>query len=519
MAVGTLLSRITGFARVIVVLAVLGVSGLDDAYNYANAIPNIVYDLLLGGILSASLVPVFVEQLRHPDRAEGDRGISAILTTIAVALVAITTALIVAAPLVIRFYLLLKGNSATARDERAVGTSLLHLFAPQVFFLGATVVSTALLNARRQFAAAAFSPVINNLIAIVAIGATDLVAHSTNVTVFRNDHRAIAVLGIGTTLGYVVQLLIQIPAMVRSGVRIRPVWDLHHPAVRRVIGLSGWLLGVVIANQVSLNVILVFAGKRTGDVTAYQNAYQFFQLPYALFTVSIASALTPDLAERWGKRDKLGFAKRMIAGLRVTLAFLLPAAVGYSLLAQPLIDLAVQHGQVHEAGAHTLGAALIGFVLGLPGFSAFVLLMRAYQAMQDTKTMFKMYALENLMSLIATYPLYHAFGVEGLALAWSIPYTIVAVVAAVGLRRRVGSLGGSLTVRALWRIAVVSTAMGCVLAVLRSTLPAGGGTIGLLGRLMVEVGAGAGVYLLGARALAIEEIQPVMSLLGRVVRR
>jgi putative peptidoglycan lipid II flippase len=519
MATGTLLSRLTGFARVIAVLAVLGVSGVDDAYNYANAIPNIVYDLLLGGILSASLVPVFVDQLRNDDRDEGDRAISAILTAVAAALAVITILVVVAAPLIIRFYLSLKGHSSAAADERAVGTSLLHLFAPQVFFLGAIVVSTALLNARRQFAAAAFSPVINNLIAIAAIGVTDVVAHSTDVTVFRGDHRAIAVLGIGTTLGYVVQLVVQVPAMVRSGVRIRPVWDLRHPAVRQVVRLSGWLIGVVVANQVSLNVILVFAGEHTGDATAYQNAYQFFQLPYAIFTVSVASALTPDLAEKWAQRDRLGFAKRMIGGLRVTLAFLLPAAVGYALLAQPVITLAVQHGQVHAAGAKLLGATLIGFVVGLPGFSAFVLLMRGYQAMQDTRTMFGMYALENLLSLVATYPAYRAWGVQGLALAWSVPYSIVGVVAAVGLRRRVGSLGGSLTVRALWRIIVVSAAMGVVLAVLRSVLPAGGGSFGLLGRLVVELGAGAGVYFLGARALHIEEIQPVLRLGRRLARR
>lgn len=519
MATGTLLSRLTGFARVIVVLAVLGVSGVDDAYNYANAIPNIVYDLLLGGILSASLVPVFVEQLRNPDKDEGDRSISAILTTILLALAAITVVLVVAAPLVIRFYLSLKGGSAAAGDERAVGTSLLHLFAPQVFFLGAIVVSTALLNARRQFAAAAFSPVVNNLIAIGAVAATAAVAHSTDVSIFRHDTKAIAVLGIGTTLGYAVQLLVQVPAMFRTGVRFRPVLDLHHPAVRRVIGLSGWLLGVVVANQVSLNVILVFAGKNTGDATAYQNAYQFFQLPYALFVVSVASALTPDLAERWTSGDRLGFAKRMITGLRVTLAFLTPTAVGYALLAQPLITLAVEHGQVNRAGAHTLGATLIGFVIGLPGFSAFVLLMRGYQAMQDTKTMFKLYAIENGLSLLATWPLYQALGVQGLALAWSLPYTLVACVAAVGLHRRVGSLGGALTVRALWRIAVVSVAMGVVVALVRAVVGTGGSDVVLIGRLIVEVGAGIGVFALGAWALGIEEVDPVVRLARRLTGR
>jgi len=519
MAAGTLLSRLTGFARVIAVLAVLGVSGVDDAFNFANAIPNIAYDLLLGGILSASLVPVFVEQLRNRDRDEGDRAISAILTAIAGALVVITVVLVAAAPLVIGFYLSLKSNGPGAGDERSVATSLLHYFAPQVFFLGAIVVSTALLNARRQFATAAFSPVVNNLIAIAAIGVTDVVARSTDVAVFHSDHRALAVLGIGTTLGYVVQLLVQVPATLRTGIRLRPVFDLHHPAVRRVVGLSGWLLGVVVVNQVSFNVILLFAGRRTGDATAYQNAYQFFQLPYALFTVSVASALTPDLAERWAGKDRIGFARRMIAGLRVTLAFLVPISVGYALLVQPLITLAVQHGRVDAAGARTLGAALFGFVIGLPGFSAFVLLMRAYQAMQDTKTMFKLYAIENLLSLVATYPAYEARGVEGLALAWSLPYTVVAIIAAVGLRRRIGSLGGSLTIRALTRIMALAAVMGVVLAALRAVLPGGGGTVGLVARLAVEVAGGGATYLMGAKALAIDEIRPVTNLARRLRRR
>ncbi|MGH8922728.1 MAG: murein biosynthesis integral membrane protein MurJ, partial [Actinomycetes bacterium] len=517
MAAGTFLSRITGFARVLAVTTVLGVNGLGDAYNYANSIPNIIFDLLIGGILSATLVPVFVEELNRRDRREARRAVSAIVTVIGAALIAVSVLLYLLAPYVIRFYLL-ANNQTTKADESAVATSLLHLFAPQVFFIGTIVVSTALLNARRRFAAAAFSPVINNLIAIAAIGVTSATASQLAIGPLRHQPRVILVLGLGTTLGYVVQLLVQIPAMRRAGLSLRPVWDIHHPAVRKVLGLSAWLVGVVVTNQISLNVILVLAGHKSGGATAYTTAYQFFQLPYALFTVSVASALTPDLAERWTRRDRRGFSRRMIYGLRVTLGVLVPAAAGYAVVAGPLIDLAVRHGHVSADGAHQISSSLALFAIGLPGFSAFVLLMRGFQAMQDTRAMFWMYALENALSLVAAVILYPLLGVKGLAIAWVGPYTIAAVAAAIRLGRRTGTLGGALTIRALWRIALAGAVMVVALVAVGRVLPHGGSDARLVLRLLGQLVVGTAAYLGAARLLGIEEIQPVLRLARRLRR-
>ncbi len=231
LAAGTFASRLTGFLRVLAIGYVLGVTSLSDAYNYANGVPNIIYDLLLGGILSATLIPVFVDQLKDEDRARSMRAISAVVSAITVALVFITGLLWLLAPWVIHFYLLLN-PSTTGAAERALATQLLHYFAPQVFFLGAIVVSTALLNARRHFAAAAFSPVVNNLIAIAALLATKAVASSilTSKTSspgavlqrISHDQHAIWILGIGTTVGYVAQLLVQLPAMQRGRLSAAP---------------------------------------------------------------------------------------------------------------------------------------------------------------------------------------------------------------------------------------------------------------------------------------------------------
>jgi putative peptidoglycan lipid II flippase len=511
LAAGTFLSRLSGFARVLVAVPILGVGGLGDAYNIANTIPNIVYDLLLGGILSATLIPVFIDEIRGHDDRERDRAISAIFTTIAAALFVLTIVLYLFAPLGIHLYLSLN-HTTTKADEIAVGTSLLRLFAPQVFFLGAIVVGTALLNARRQFVAAAFSPVVNNIIAIGALVVTDLVAHNLNLAVFRNDHRGLLVLGLGTTFGYIVQFLVQLPAMARSGIRVRPLWAPRHPAVRRMAGLSAWLLGVVIANQVAYNLILVIANskKSSGDYTAYLTAYQFFQLPYALFAVSIASAIMPDLADRWAAAQRTAFLARVISGVRITLTLLIPVAVGYAFISAPVIDLTLLHFSVTPAKAHLISETLAVFALGLPGFSAFLPLVRALQAMKDTRAMFAVYALENALTVVLALLLYRRFGDRGLAAAFVGPYTLAALVTARYLRWKVGALGGIFTARSIVRTLLATGVMALVLFGVERGFPSGGGDPRLLLRLVAEGIAGAVTYLLMARWLGIDDLEPVL---------
>lgn len=526
LAFGTFASRLTGFARVLAIGYVLGVGVLSDAFNYANGVPNIIYDLLLGGILSATLVPVFVEQLSEDDPREASRSISAVMTAIAASLVVVSGLLYVAAPAVIHFYLLLSPHT-TGGAERALATRLLRDFAPQVFFLGTTVASTALLNARRRFTAAAVSPVINNVVAIAALLATKAAADrvlsqkgltaSASLDQFSRDGRAVLILGLGTTLGYAVQLLVQLPAMHGLGLRLRPVWDLRHPAVRKVARLSSWLVGVVMTNQISLALVMILAGRTAGGVTAYQFSYQFFQLPYALIAVSVASAIMPDLSEHWSAARFTRFEGQFVTGLRVTLAALTPIAVVYVVVAKPFVELAIHHGAVSPSGAHLVGRTLAYFVAGLPGFSAFFLLMRAFQAMQDARSMFRIYVLENVLTVIVALALSPALGVPGLAVAWVAPYTVASIYAVIVLRRRpqIGSLGGWLTIRALIRIALASLISGGAAVLAGLPLRSDHGDALVLARLILQVAVAGGIYLYLARALRMRELRPILRMLGR----
>jgi putative peptidoglycan lipid II flippase len=513
MASGTVLSRITGLARVLALIYAFGALRLSDIYSLANTAPNILYDLVLGGVLSATLIPVFVDWFGRDDE-DGWRAVSAVVTAITAALVVLTALFWLAAPAIIRLYLVL-GHSSGGAGQRALGTTLLRLFAPQLFLLGGIAVTTALLSARRQFFAVAYSPIVMNLVTVAAIVAARVVAGTLEFDAFRRNTLAVLILGLGTTAGYLFQLLAQLPALLRGGWRLRPVWDLHHPAVRTVLRLSLWTFGAVVANQIAFNLILIVAYRRPGDVVAFQTAFQFFQLPHAIFAVSIASVITPELSDRWARGDIDGFRRQVAGGLRLTLAIIVPAAVGYLLLARPAIALFVRHGGVGGSASHLIGTVVAFFAVGLPGFSVYLFFMRGYQAMQDTRSMFWLYVLENGLTIVLALALYPSLGVGGLALGWVTAYAVAAVAAYAHLRRRTGGLEGRQTARSCVVIGIASAVMaGAVAAIMRVGNPSSGF---MAPRVVVAVTAGAVVYVAVGRLLGLSELRSIRNLRRRTL--
>ncbi|MGH9285941.1 MAG: lipid II flippase MurJ, partial [Acidimicrobiales bacterium] len=251
-AIGTALSRLTGFLRLAAMAYAIGFTRLTDTYNLANTTPNIVYELLLGGVLSATLVPVFVD---HRDR-DDDEATSAVVTVAAVVLVVLTVIGILAAPAIVRLYTLrVEGAAAEAQQELA--SALLRLFMPQMLFYGLVAMASALLHAHRRFAAPAFVPVLNNLVVTaVFLSLPRLVDGTPTLEGVRQDRGLVLLLGLGTTAGIVAMALALLPALRRTGVRLRPVFSWRHPAVRKVVALSGWTAGYVASNQLALWVVL-----------------------------------------------------------------------------------------------------------------------------------------------------------------------------------------------------------------------------------------------------------------------
>ncbi len=343
-AAGTGLSRLTGFGRVAALAYALGQTSLTDTYNLANTMPNVVYELLLGGILTTTLVPVFVSHLDHDDEEATD----AVVSVAVVVLLALTVVAVLAAPLIVHLYTL----RVPAVDQGAVrseATTLARFFLPQIVFYGITSLGIALLNSRRRFAAAAFAPVLNNVIVIAALIALPHVVNGDiNLDTALGNHSITLLLGLSTTGGIIAMTAVVWIAVGHAGIHIRPRLLWRHPAVSEVARLSGWTVGYVIANQIALLVVSILALRGEGELSAYQAAFIFFQLPHGLLAVTLITTFAPELAEAASRGDQTGYKDRLSLGIRLIALVIAPAAIGYAVLARPLVSALIERGALVE---------------------------------------------------------------------------------------------------------------------------------------------------------------------------
>ncbi len=501
MAGGTAISRGTGLVRVLVLAWVLGFSPLADAYNLANTVPNMLFDLVLGGILSATFIPVFVERLAIDGERRAWRSISSVVSAALVLLVIASALAWCFAPFIIDGFTFLQHNTSAASrvllvKERAASTLFLRWFVPQIFFYGVIGISTALLNIRHKFAAGAWAPVVNNIICIAVLIWFHLV--EPNPTLSRaGQGDDITWLALGTTLGVAVQLIVMFPSLARSDLgRLRFRMDLKDPAVRAVGRLGSWTLGVVVSNQLSLYVVLAFAfgtgGK--GPVSAYTYGWSFMQMPYAVVVVSVLSVLTPQLAALATAQDFTALTQRLSMGLRQSLVIILPCTVILVVLAQPIVGILLNHN--HATGSLMVGRVLAILAIGLPGFTVFQLGVRGLQSLQRAREVFALYALENLLT-IAFCLLIGRHSIAGLTGAISLAYSISALVAMALLAHHQVVIFPTLWSKYIRRSLTASLAMGIVMAAAYATVNWNEGVLLILRTLVAGV-AGLGAYAMVA---------------------
>jgi putative peptidoglycan lipid II flippase len=509
-ATGTLLSRVTGLLRVVVLAAAIGKATLADTYNLANITPNIVYELLVGGVLAATLVPVFVDLLERRD----ERSTSAVFTVTMTALAIFTVATMVLSPLLAHLFVL-HGSGSDRTAQLHVLTVLILCFVPQMIFYGFTTLASALLNARDRFVAAAFAPVVNN---VVVIGALLLfVARTsgrhgaiTDVTRVRNDLGLLILLGLGTTAGIVAMALVLVPAVMRAGVRLRFVLAWRDPAIRQILRLSGWTAGYVVTNQIAQLFVLVLANNASGNVSAYVYAFTFYVVPHGLIAVSIMTTMTPNLARRARVGDTVGLRHEFNLGLRFVVVLVLPASVLFAVLAQPMLAIIVRH-QFSAHDAIITADTLQAFAISLVPFSVYLYAMRAFYALQDTRTPFFLNAFENALNIALALAVFPRFGVQGLALAWSGAYTVAAVAALVVLRRRIGGVPDRSAARSAVRAAVAAAALAIVAAEVAGAIGSSSPGEALLATVVAGV-AGALVYVVGLIILRSDELTSLLAL-------
>jgi putative peptidoglycan lipid II flippase len=514
-ALGTGVSRITGLLRIVALAWALGQTHVADAFNLANTTPNMLYDIVLGGVLSATFIPVFVEQLSNRTKEEAFASISAVLSVSMVVLVVSTLGALLLAPTFITGLTALDTTSHsqllhTVVAERADATTLLRWFVIQIAAYGFFALATAMLNTQRRFVAVAWAPIVNNLVCIVVlIWFGLLTGRSPTLASVADHHTQVVLLGLGTSLGVVLQCVALIPSLrtARLGL-LRWHWDLHDAALRTVIRLSGWTFGFVLANQAAQFVVILLAGTAGGSdpVSSYTYAYAFLQMPYGIVAVTVMSVVAPDLAERWSTGRRAAFLARLSGGMRAMLALIIPSAVGMLLLAKPAVALLLGHGHSTASGTAPTGEALAMFALGLPGFCTYLYVVRVLQSMQRTRVAFYLYLIENTINIALAVLLVHPLGVRGLALSLSIAYTVGALLGVAQLRRWFGPLGTEGTWTPLRRVGIATVAMGVVVLVVSNLSGATHGVF-LLARVVGAVVAGLAIYgavafVLGRRATA-----------------
>jgi len=297
--------------------------------------------------------------------------------------------------------------------------------------------------------------------------------------------------------------LIQVIAVHRSGIAFQFRPQFSHPAVRKLIQLSFWTFGYVVANQVALVVIKNLASPGSGLVDAYSKAFILFQLPHGILAVSIATTFLPDLARLAATNDHAAFADRMSRGITLTALFTIPASFGLFVLSKPIISLVLQHGNFSSQATVNTARALSGLALGLTGFSVYLFVLRGFYAKQNTRTPFLINLIENLINIVLAIVLVDRFDVLGLGIAFSIAYVSSAVVATVVLASKNQSIDLRGLAIDLIRITVAGVVMAIAVRVGTNAFgPTVGPVVGLaaLTRVLVGITIGGATYI---AALAI----------------
>jgi putative peptidoglycan lipid II flippase len=496
----TAVSRLVGLVRVLVVAAVLGTTYLGNAFQSANSVSNVLFELLAAGALSAVLVPVFVDLLDRGDQPEAERVAGAVLGAALLALGAISVGGVLLAPLLARA-LTAGVPAAVAEDQRELTTHLLRFFVPQVLLYALGTVATAVLHARRRFAMAAAAPIGNT---VVMVAALLLLRASTgpNPTfdLSSGERWLLVVAGTGGVVAFVGILLATCAA---SGFRLRPRWPTADARVRGALAHSGWGMALHSGSGLLLGGALVAGAAVEGGVVAYQVAWVFFLAPYAVLAQPIHTTILPELV---GEADRPAvFASSVRWALERMAVLVLPVAAGLAALAGTGLR-AIAIGETTARGADLVAAALVTLAIGLLPYSAFLLLARAFYALGDSRTP----AIAALVTAVAgvVVMLVGAVATDGearvamLGLGHSAAFAIGAAWLARGLATR---LDVSILPKPLARIVPVALLAGGVAwgvaRVVGGTDPA---RLAAAGACVAGAAAGAGVVVAGYRWLHLQ---------------
>ncbi|MEU3773048.1 murein biosynthesis integral membrane protein MurJ [Streptomyces sp. NPDC032472] len=532
MAAGTIVSRITGFLRTLVIAAAIGVGTFNDTYQIANTLPTMIYVLVGGGALNAVFIPQLVRAMKNDDDG-GEAYANRLLTLVVVLLAAITTICVLAAPV---FITMMSPKIASDPHQMDVAVAFARYCLPTMFFMGVHVVLGQILNARGRFGAMMWTPVLNNIVVIATFGAfiwafggfTTSGVSATTVTA-----EGVRLLGLGTLLGLTVQALAMLPYLRDAGFSPRLRFDWKGHGLGKAARLAKWTFFFVLANQIGLVVVTQLAtwsgsvaekqGHPGTGITAYNYALLLWQMPQAIITVSVMTAVLPRISRSAHDGDAAAVRDDISYGLRTSAVAIVPCAFAFLALGVPMSTLLYAGS---GAGAQNIGYVLMAFGLGLIPYSVQYVVLRGFYAYEDTRTPFYntviVAAVNAAVSTAAFFVLPARWAVVGMAAAYGLGYTVGVGVAWKRLRKRLGGdLDGAHVRRTYTRltgacIPAAAVGGGAAYAVMQWL---GSGVLGSALALTVGGAALAVVFLLAAKRMRIEELNAMVGMVrGRMGR-
>ncbi len=483
-SLGNVASRIFGLIRDNRNAYFFGAQGSMSAFEAASLVPRNIYELLVGGMVSAALVPVFSEYAAQREPEELWHLLSVVLSLVVVVMGGLLLVAEASAPLLTR--VLVGGFDA---DLQGLTTSLIRIISPAVIFFGLSGVLTAALYAQQAFTYPAVGAAVFNLGGILG---TQLLARQIGVSS----------LTLGIVFGALLQMAVQLPGV--RGARIRFTLDWNHPALRRIVVLYMPVVVSLVVSQIGIVIDRNLASRVGEQAIAWMaNGTRLREFPLGLVSNAVSMAVLPALSRLDLRTGGDEFKRTLGLGLRLVLVLIVPATVGLFVLGRPIIELLFEHGQFTSFDTAQASRALYGYLLGTPFAAVDLLLVFAFYSQKDTVTPVVVGILSVFIYLAVAPSLAFVlgFGMIGLVIANSVQLGSHALIMLVLLRRRVGTLEREQLLSASGKIALASAVMGlCVhlsLLLLRTAFP---GTLALTSAVRI---AGAGLVGLLSYGLAI----------------
>jgi putative peptidoglycan lipid II flippase len=525
MAMGTIASRVTGMVRSSLLVAALGTGPLAESFNVGNNLPNMVYMIVIGGAVNAIFVPQLVRAMKD-DSDGGQAFIDRLLTMTLVFLGGITALAVAIAPQLVTFY---AGGDQGA--DRTATIMFARYCLPQILFYGLSVMLGQILNAKDSYGPMMWTPVLANVVQIVTLGSYLWITRSTGFntpqTITVNEQ---VLLGLGTTLGIVLQTVTLIPYLRGVGLSYRPRFDWRNTGLGKSMTLAKWTLLTVFVSA-GVNWAVTNMSTRMGtrfpsdgvDYSAYSNALTLWILPQSVITVSIITSLLPRMSRSAHSGDRRAVGDAISYGLRSTAVLIVPCAFAFLAFAQQIVSILLAHGAMTPPQSHNLAYMLMAFSLGLVPYSAQFVMLRGFYAYEDTRTPFfltlRISLLNALMALASFLILGHTqWAVAGMCASYSTAYLIGTGMTVRKLQKLVGSFDGRRVMRTYAKLCVagaLAAAIGGPLGIYVTDLR-GAGTVG------AAAGFACGgilfvlIFVLAARKMHVQEVN---SLLGTVKAR